>query len=216
MEIAMSVEWLERIERKIDAQGRQLEAQSGRLDVMDTRFQHRTRFDAIDTRFDGIDTRLDGIDTRLDGIDTRLDGIDTRLVGIDARLDGIDARLDGIDARLDDIDSQLEAHGTRLDRHEQLLEDNGKEVLRIGVLVEKMQDDIRGVAEGVIGVSERMDRAFTEVLGRLDNARHRMRRRAGTSRRSSRTKSVGCRNGLGAGDGSLARSRPAIAFCLRN
>jgi chromosome segregation ATPase len=134
MEIAMSVEWLERIERKIDAQGRQLEAQSDRLDVMDT------RFDGIGTRFDGIDRRLDGIDTRLDGIDGRLDG----------------------------IDRQLEAHGARLDRHEQLLETNGKELFRVGVLVEKLQDDIRGVAEGVMGVSERMDRAFNEVLARLD------------------------------------------------
>ena len=127
MEIVMSAEWLERIERKIDAQGRQLDAQSDRLDVMDT------RFDSIDRRFDGIDRRLDGIDRRLDG-----------------------------------IDGQLVAHGARLDRHEQLLETNGKELLRVGVLVEKLQDDIRGVAEGVIGVSERIDRAFTEVLARLD------------------------------------------------
>jgi chromosome segregation ATPase len=73
----------------------------------------------------------------------------------------IDAQTRSQQRWLDAIDNKLETHGRQLDAH-------GTEQHRLGVLVEKLQDDMRGVAEGLIGLDERMDRGFRDVLVRLD------------------------------------------------
>ena len=95
----MSVEWLERIEQKIDAQGKEQRQMA--------------------------------------------------------------AVLEAHGKRLNSLDHRLESQGKVLDA-------NSKELLRIGVRVEKLEDDIRGVAEGVIGLSEQMGRQYEDVLARLD------------------------------------------------
>ena len=68
---------------------------------------------------------------------------------IDARLDRMDTRLDGMDSRLDGMDS-------RLDRLE-------TEVRQTRILVEGQRDDLRQIAEGIIGTNERLD-AFSRGL----------------------------------------------------
>ena len=99
MEISMSVEWLERIERKIDAQGKEQRQMAAVLDA------HT---------------------------------------------------------------GMLDTHTSMLDTHTGMLDATSKEVLRIGVRVEKLEDDLRGVAEGVIGLSEQMGRQYEDILARLD------------------------------------------------
>ena len=96
-----------------------------------------------------------------DRIDTRLDGIDTRLDRMDARLDRMDARLDGIDTRLDRMDARLDGMGSRLDG----LEDD---VRQTRILVEGQRDDIRQLAEGIIGTNESLAAFRIEVQVQLD------------------------------------------------
>jgi len=113
MVIDMSVEWLERIERKIDAQGR----------------EHRQMAAVLDTHTSILESH-------------------TRTLESHTWL--------------------LESHSEILGVHGEMLRSHAKELLRIGVIVEKLEDDLRGVAEGVIGLGERMDRQFVDVLARLD------------------------------------------------
>lgn len=134
MGIVMSDEWLERIERKIDAQ---------------TRSQQR------------LTTVVDSHTAWLESHDRHLEALDKRLDTHDKRFEVLEKQLDSQGMRLDAIDSKLDAHGKQLDAH-------GTEQHRLGVLVEKLQDDVRGVAEGLIGLGERMDRGFKDVLVRLD------------------------------------------------
>ena len=115
MVIDMSVEWLERIELKIDAQGREQRQMAAVLDTHTTILESHTR--TLDSH-----TRL------------------------------------------------LESHSEILECTQRDARRTHKELLRIGVIVEKLEDDLRGVAEGVIGLGERMDRQFVDVLARL-NAR---------------------------------------------
>jgi len=70
---------------------------------------------------------------------------------------------------LESLSKTLDAHGRTLESHGAMLENHGKELVRLAVALEGVQDDLRGVAEGVIGLSERMDRGFADVLARLDD-----------------------------------------------
>ena len=61
----------------------------------------------------------------------------------------------------------LEAHGKELAAHGKALATQGKDVRQIGIRVEKLEDDIQVVAEGLQGVNERMDREFADLRALL-------------------------------------------------
>jgi chromosome segregation ATPase len=176
MGIVMSDEWLERIERKIDAQARSQQRLVTVLDSHTTWLEsHDKHFEALDKRLDTHDKRFEVLETKLDAIDNKLDAHDKRLDAIDNKLDAqskqLDAQSKQLDAhgkQLDAQSKQLDAHGKQLDAHGKQLDAHGTEQHRLGVLVEKLQDDVRGVAEGLIGLGDRMDRGFRDVLVRLD------------------------------------------------
>jgi hypothetical protein len=128
MEISMSVEWLERIERKIDTQSKEQRQMAAVLDVHTGLLESHSK-----------------------------------------KLDSQGKMLEAQARTLDSHGKMLEAQGKTLESHGKLLEKHDKELVRIAVVLEKVQDDVRGVAEGVIGLNERMDRQFNEVLARLDN-----------------------------------------------
>ena len=155
MEIEMSVEWLERIERKIDAQGKEQRQMAAVLDTHTSMLESHTR--TLDSH-----TRLLESHTRTLDSHTRLLESHSRTLDSHTRL------LDSHTRMLESHSRTLESHTALLGSHGEMLATDSKELLRIGVVVEKLQDDIRGVAEGVIGLGERMDRQFIEVLARLD------------------------------------------------
>jgi uncharacterized protein (DUF3084 family) len=135
MEISMSVEWLERIERKIDTYGKEQRQMAAVLDVHTGLLESQSK-----------------------------------------TLDSHGKMLEAQGKTLDSHSKMLESHGRTLESHGKMLEAQGKtlekhdkELVRIAVALERVEDDVRGVAEGVIGLSERMDRRFEDVLARLDD-----------------------------------------------
>jgi archaellum component FlaC len=87
-----------------------------------------------------LDTRFERVEGRLERMESRIDGIEGRLGGVEGRLDGFEGRL----GRIEDSVRQTQ------------------------VMVEGVRDDIRQVAEGVIGTNERMDRVQTELILKID------------------------------------------------
>jgi hypothetical protein len=142
MEISMSVEWLERIERKIDAQGRLLESQT---------------------------TTLESHGRLLESQGTTLESHGRMLEKHGRMLESHGQMLESHGQMLEKHGRMLESQSKTLDAHGTLLEQHGRELVRLAVALEGVQDDLRGVAEGVIGLGERMDRGFADVLGRLDD-----------------------------------------------
>jgi tetrahydromethanopterin S-methyltransferase subunit G len=93
---------------------------------------------------------LEGLEAR---IEARFDRMEERFNGVDERFNGIDERFNGIDERLDKVEA--ESRQTR-------------------VLVEGLRGDIHLLGEGVMGVSERLEkhqdetaRGFQEVKAML-------------------------------------------------
>jgi chromosome segregation ATPase len=122
METVMSHEWLERIERKIDAQGKEQQRMAAVLDLHTDMLQEHGR-------------RLDRHEALLEAQSRQLEAHGQALEAHDRRFESLDRRLDGQD----------------------------KDLRRIGVLLEEVKADIWGVAEGVTGLNERIDREFKEV-----------------------------------------------------
>ena len=156
MEISMSVEWLERIERKIDTHGREQRQMAAVLDV------HTGLLESHNTKLDSHSRMLESHSTKLDSHSKMLEAQGRTL-------DSHGKTLDSHGKMLETQSRTLESQGRMLESYGKTFEKHGKELIRIGVVVEKLQDDIRGVAEGVIGLSERVDRRFDEVLARLDD-----------------------------------------------
>jgi chromosome segregation ATPase len=77
---------------------------------------------------------------------TLMDFLATRFARMDARLEAIESRLSRVEVRQDAMEARL---------------------TRAEVLWESMRDDIRGVAEGVVAVGERLDRFQGETNERF-------------------------------------------------
>ncbi len=86
-------------------------------------------------------------------LDERFERIESRLSAVDARFSAVDARFSAVDARFEQLETTV--------RHTQ-------------VTVEALRGDIRMIAEGVMGISERQEafqaetaREFQEVKAML-------------------------------------------------
>jgi len=127
----------------------------------------QTGFAKIENRFEGIDQRLDGIDQRLDGVDQRLDGVDKRMDGVDKRMDGVDKRMGGIDKGFKSLKAGIRADMRReLKRHEDALRTH------FDVMVERMQESVKIVAEATAHHAVRLDGHETRIK-RLESPRRR-------------------------------------------
>jgi chromosome segregation ATPase len=124
----------------------------------------------IEKKIDGLGRSIDGLDERLERVDESLERLDARLGEVDARLGEVDARLGEVDVRVGQrIDAFETTVSVRFDAVELRLTKVEKAQQRHGVLLEKHSDDIHGLAESVIGLGERMDRGFIDVLARLND-----------------------------------------------
>ena len=134
--------------------------------------------------------RITDVEGRLGQQITDVEGrLGQQITDVDARLGrqitDVDARLGqqitDVDARLGQQIKSVETGlresiavveitvGARFDAVDLRLTRVEQEQHRQGVLIEKHSDDIRGLAESMIGLGERMDRGFTDVLTKLDD-----------------------------------------------
>jgi chromosome segregation ATPase len=113
-----------------------------------------TQFARMDGSFAAIDARLTAIETRLTRIEARQDSMEARLDRVEARLDRVEVRLDGMEARLDGMEARLDRIEVRL--------------TRVEVLHEDIRTELRRVAEGVVSLSERLDREVRAIHVRFD------------------------------------------------
>jgi chromosome segregation ATPase len=95
-----------------------------------------------------IEKKIDGLGRRMDGLDGRMDQLDGRMDRLDGRIDQLDGRMDGVEVRLANLEQGQQ---------------------KLGLDLEGRAADIRAIADGVIHLSERMDRGFADVMARLDD-----------------------------------------------
>jgi chromosome segregation ATPase len=104
----------------------------------------------LDERFGRLEERMEA---RFGSVDAQFGSVDARFSSMDAQFSSLDARFSSLDARFEQLETSV--------RHTQ-------------VTVEAMRGDIRLIAEGVMGISERQEafqaetaRRFEEVKGML-------------------------------------------------
>ena len=115
------------------------------------------RFNQNDDRFNKIDDRFNKIDDRFNKIDDRFTGIDDRFTGIDDRFTRIDNRLEKIEAELLTVRAEIKSEAESTRRH-------------FDIMVEKMADSVKIVAEGTAHHSLRLDNHETRIK-RLEKRR---------------------------------------------
>ena len=93
------------------------------------------RFEQVDRRFEQIDTRFEQVDRRFEQIDTRFEQIDRRFEQIDVRFEQVDRRFEQVDHRFEHVKESI--RHTRIE-------------------IEGLRGDIQAVAEGVIGLDEKL------------------------------------------------------------
>ena len=109
------------------------------------------------------------LETRLGGIDQRFERVDERLERVDQRFERVDQRFDAVDQRFDAVATQV-ADARRY----------------FGVLAEDLHRQVMLVAEGIAGVSERLDRYGEEVKREFIEVRELIRRLEGQRQRRRR------------------------------
>ncbi len=104
----------------------------------------------LDRRFNDISLQVSSLREesaqRFGRLETRLEMLESRF---DARLDAFDARLDAFDARLEAVETRLEA-----------VEDG---VRHTQVMIEDLRHQIQVLAEGFVGLHDRVDRFQAEA-----------------------------------------------------
>ena len=95
----------------------------------------------LDRRFDALGQRFEKNERRLDEHDRRFDEHDRRFDAIDQRFEDVDRRFDDADRQMSEMREQI--HQTQ-------------------IMVEKLDGDIRQVAEGVATLGETMERHRAE------------------------------------------------------
>jgi chromosome segregation ATPase len=111
----------------------------------------------LDQRFSSIDQQFSSIDQGFSSIDQRFD--ETRRE-IQALREETTHRFDRVDGRLGRVESEIETLKTQ--------------VRGAYILTENVQHKIEVVAEGVAGVSERLDRFITQQTSTNKKLEHRI------------------------------------------
>jgi len=120
-------------------------------------------------------------------LDRRFENLDARLETIDTRFEGIDSQFQEIGQKFDRIDQRFDNHEQRFDNHDHGIQENGRQIHQLGLLVEGLRSDIRTVAEGVTSLNQKMDHNLEGVEAghradqKLDRGAHRrLRKRVDT------------------------------------
>ncbi len=105
-----------------------------------TSAEYTTLMDFLATGFARMDTRFDRLEARQDALEASMSRLEARQEALETRMDGLDARQGSVEARLS----------------------------RSEVLWESMRHEIRLLAEGMVALSERLDRRFDGIQVQFD------------------------------------------------
>jgi archaellum component FlaC len=117
--------------------------------------------------FERIENRLKDVDKRLDGVDKRFDRVDKQFEDVDKRFQDVDRRFEDVDKRFKSLAAGIRADLKReLKRHEDTLRTH------FNVMVERMQESVKIVAEATAHHVVRLDGHETRIK-RLESPRRR-------------------------------------------
>lgn len=117
--------------------------------------------------FEQIENRLMDVDKRLDGVDKRFDRVDKQFEDVDKRFQDVDRRFEDVDKRFKSLAAGIRADLKReLKRHEDTLRTH------FNVMVERMQESVKIVAEATAHHVVRLDGHETRIK-RLESPRRR-------------------------------------------
>jgi len=124
--------------------------------------------------FERIENRLKDVDKRLDGVDKRFDRVDKRFQDVDKRFQDVDRRFQDVDRRFEDVDKRFKslAAGIRADLKRELKRHEDTLRTHFNVMVERMQESVKIVAEATAHHVVRLDGHETRIK-RLESPRRR-------------------------------------------
>jgi archaellum component FlaC len=124
--------------------------------------------------FEQIENRLKDVDKRLDGVDKRFDRVDKQFEDVDKRFQDVDRRFQDVDRRFEDVDKRFKslAAGIRADLKRELKRHEDTLRTHFNVMVERMQESVKIVAEATAHHVVRLDGHETRIK-RLESPRRR-------------------------------------------
>jgi archaellum component FlaC len=124
--------------------------------------------------FEQIENRLKDVDKRLDGVDKRFDRVDKQFEDVDKRFQDVDRRFEDVDKRFEDVDKRFKslAAGIRADLKRELKRHEDTLRTHFNVMVERMQESVKIVAEATAHHVVRLDGHETRIK-RLESPRRR-------------------------------------------
>ena len=124
--------------------------------------------------FEQIENRLKDVDKRLDGVDKRFDRVDKQFEDVDKRFQDVDRRFQDVDRRFEDVDKRFKslAAGIRTDLKRELKRHEDTLRTHFNVMVERMQESVKIVAEATAHHVVRLDGHETRIK-RLESPRRR-------------------------------------------
>jgi len=124
--------------------------------------------------FEQIENRLKDVDKRLDGVDKRFDRVDKQFEDVDKRFQDVDRRFQDVDRRFEDVDKRFKslAAGIRTDLKRELKHHEDTLRTHFNVMVERMQESVKIVAEATAHHVVRLDGHETRIK-RLESPRRR-------------------------------------------
>jgi len=124
--------------------------------------------------FERIENRLKDVDKRLDGVDKRFDRVDKQFEDVDKRFQDVDKRFQDVDRRFEDVDKRFKslAAGIRADLKRELKRHEDTLRTHFNVMVERMQESVKIVAEATAHHVVRLDGHETRIK-RLESPRRR-------------------------------------------
>jgi archaellum component FlaC len=124
--------------------------------------------------FEQIENRLKDVDKRLDGVDKRFDRVDKQFEDVDKRFQDVDKRFQDVDRRFEDVDKRFKslAAGIRADLKRELKRHEDTLRTHFNVMVERMQESVKIVAEATAHHVVRLDGHETRIK-RLESPRRR-------------------------------------------
>jgi hypothetical protein len=180
MDFNIPVEWLERIERKIDAQGNELRRMAAGLDVYT---------ELLESHSKTLESRSKMLEARSVTLKARSATLEARSVTLEARSVTLEARSATLEAR----SVTLQAHSRTIEKHsEELLRLGGglpsgqdpstshwsvdalrnfdKESERRVAILEQIHQDLQFIIGEIRRIQARMDYGFALIIARLDAA----------------------------------------------
>ena len=131
-------------------------------------------FEQIENRLKDVDKRLDGVDKRFDRVDKQFEDVDKRFQDVDRRFQDVDRRFEDVDKRFEDVDKRFKslAAGIRADLKRELKRHEDTLRTHFNVMVERMQESVKIVAEATAHHVVRLDGHETRIK-RLESPRRR-------------------------------------------